>query len=343
MPDQGRYKMGTIARMTGFSPALLRAWERRHEILIPERTPSGHRLYTDKDLQALHRVRVLLEQGRSIGEIAHAGRSALLASAPEPSTVGGIDETPASSTGATGSLSDRLCEQIVAAAVAIDGRGIASALDQAFATLSPMVAIETVIGKAAAEIGRLWAEGKCGIAGEHLASALFRSRLLRLLEAGQQDEDFAPLALTACFPDEQHDVGAIVSSYRLTQLGYRISYLGPDLPFEEVERAMVSLKPACVFLSVGREVLLHAHKHHVIRLLKRFGDQARIVIGGQGVVNADKDIERAGGLLWLAGRPLTELGQALAAFSRKSSSRAAGRNGRAPGVKRGGTSRRRRG
>ena len=76
------YKMGTIAELSGFSPELLRAWERRHALLEPERTEGGHRLYTDDDLRVLRRVKSLLDQGRSIGEVAQRGRAALLAESP---------------------------------------------------------------------------------------------------------------------------------------------------------------------------------------------------------------------------------------------------------------------
>jgi DNA-binding transcriptional MerR regulator len=56
-------------------------------LLIPERGPGNQRLYTDADVQVLRAVRVLLDQGRSIGEIALLGRKALLASPapPQPS------------------------------------------------------------------------------------------------------------------------------------------------------------------------------------------------------------------------------------------------------------------
>ena len=33
----GPYKIGTLSRLTGFSPALLRAWEKRFGLITPER------------------------------------------------------------------------------------------------------------------------------------------------------------------------------------------------------------------------------------------------------------------------------------------------------------------
>ena len=50
------YKMGTLAELTGLSPILLRAWERRHDLLCPERTAGGHRLYIGRVLKMQHQA-----------------------------------------------------------------------------------------------------------------------------------------------------------------------------------------------------------------------------------------------------------------------------------------------
>jgi DNA-binding transcriptional MerR regulator len=78
---RGQHKIATVSRLTGFSPGLLRAWETRHKLLAPARGPGGQRLYSDEDLTLLRRVRTLISEGRSIGEIAAAGRRQILSSA----------------------------------------------------------------------------------------------------------------------------------------------------------------------------------------------------------------------------------------------------------------------
>lgn len=42
--------------MIGFSPHTIRAWERRHQILKPHRTPSGQRRYSVDDVELLREV-----------------------------------------------------------------------------------------------------------------------------------------------------------------------------------------------------------------------------------------------------------------------------------------------
>jgi PAS domain S-box-containing protein len=50
------YTIGEVASMIGFSPHTIRAWERRHQILKPYRTPSGQRRYSDDDVELLREV-----------------------------------------------------------------------------------------------------------------------------------------------------------------------------------------------------------------------------------------------------------------------------------------------
>lgn len=83
-PRTIRYKMKTIAELTGFSPTLLRAWERRYTFLDPDRLEKGHRLYTESDLQVLEVVKSMLDQGYSVGEVAAIGRESLLSQGVSP-------------------------------------------------------------------------------------------------------------------------------------------------------------------------------------------------------------------------------------------------------------------
>lgn len=48
--------IGDLAHRTGVSTAVLRMWETRHGFPVPERLPSGHRRYTDADVELVRQV-----------------------------------------------------------------------------------------------------------------------------------------------------------------------------------------------------------------------------------------------------------------------------------------------
>ena len=70
--DEGLYPIRTVSEASGVNSITLRAWERRYGLFKPKRTPKGHRLYSDKDIQRIHQVLELLAKGVSIGRVAKA-------------------------------------------------------------------------------------------------------------------------------------------------------------------------------------------------------------------------------------------------------------------------------
>lgn len=303
--------MGTMARLSGFSPVVLRAWEKRHGLLEPERGPGGHRLYTEYDLRVLRRVSVLLAEGHRIGEIALAGREALATEATESlhgePVLGGTDPRGTPPHRVATELEAR-CRDIVDAAVAIDGPRLQQALDTAFALVAPETVVCQVLEPAARAIGDLWASGQCSVAGEHLASQAFIARLHRLIEARNTTHPAeSPVVLCACLPGERHEIGALVLAFFLARTGLRVSYLGADLPLEDLEAAITRLAARAVYLSVKRPPVLEAHRARLLDLVERRGGEVVFLIGGSGVTGHEADLLEAGARLWPEARSVWEL------------------------------------
>ena len=63
------YKIGAVARLTGLPANTIRTWERRHSVVVPQRTPSGGRLYSDADVSRLQLIVVLLGLNESISAV----------------------------------------------------------------------------------------------------------------------------------------------------------------------------------------------------------------------------------------------------------------------------------
>jgi DNA-binding transcriptional MerR regulator len=50
-----------VSRLTGVNPVTLRAWERRYGLIQPTRTESGHRLYSQANIEAIRSILAWLE------------------------------------------------------------------------------------------------------------------------------------------------------------------------------------------------------------------------------------------------------------------------------------------
>jgi MerR family transcriptional regulator, light-induced transcriptional regulator len=71
-PDAGAgyLRIGQLAKRTGVSPELLRAWEQRYGLLQPTRTPGGFRLYSAADEARVQRMQSLVADGHAAAQAA---------------------------------------------------------------------------------------------------------------------------------------------------------------------------------------------------------------------------------------------------------------------------------
>ena len=64
-----RHPIRVVARPTGLSRDVLRAWELRYGTVLPARRAGGQRLCSDDDIDRLRLIQQALEAGRRIGQV----------------------------------------------------------------------------------------------------------------------------------------------------------------------------------------------------------------------------------------------------------------------------------
>ena len=62
--DKAFYRIGEVSQLLQVEPYVIRFWEKEFTHIKPERTPSGHRLYQKKDIDALIVIKKLLYERR---------------------------------------------------------------------------------------------------------------------------------------------------------------------------------------------------------------------------------------------------------------------------------------
>ena len=65
-----QFSIGVVARRTQMHPETLRVWERRYELIVPERTDTGRRLYSEVDILKVSLVKQLTERGHAVSTVA---------------------------------------------------------------------------------------------------------------------------------------------------------------------------------------------------------------------------------------------------------------------------------
>ena len=70
--EEALFPIRKVSEVTGVNAITLRAWERRYGLFKPQRTPKGHRLYSEKDIAKIREVLKLLSKGVAIGRVVNA-------------------------------------------------------------------------------------------------------------------------------------------------------------------------------------------------------------------------------------------------------------------------------
>jgi MerR family transcriptional regulator, light-induced transcriptional regulator len=272
-------RIGELARRTGTSPELLRAWEQRYGLLRPSRSEGGFRLYSDQDEARVSRTKALIAQGLSASE---AARRALV-----PESGSREEEADAAPT-------ESLAVELREALDRFDGERAEGVLDRILGALSLETAMQDVLLPYLHLLGDRWATGEVSVAQEHFASSLIRGRLLGLARGWGVGD--GPSLLLACPPGEEHDLGLIMFGIAAWRRGWRITYLGQDTPIATIDQAVEAVEPALVVLAIAEGTLLGPQTHE-LRMLS-----ARVPIAVGGGVRPE---ELAGlGIRMLVGDPV---------------------------------------
>lgn len=275
------YEIQEVAELTGLSAARLRAWERRYDVVRPERQANGYRAYSASQVALLRAFARLVNAGERIGDLAADSRDAVMARAE--------------SANGDGSLLTRMVE-----AVRGYDRDLLEALvSERLDSLGLKRFADEVVLPLATQVGDLWALGRLPIASEHLASEVIVHALKGAIREIPRD---GPLLLAAGLPGERHEWGLLATLAAAQSEGWQVHYLGVDLPLEEVIQAAWALRPAAVALSASDPDLLERNLPSLARFVARLPPNIRAVIGGRGVLPAGNNLLRHGFQLEL-GRP----------------------------------------
>lgn len=150
-----------------------------------------------------------------------------------------------------------LVDQLEQTLEAFDEAGGHRVLAEAFAELDLEDALSDVLLPYLHGMGERWSKGAIGVAQEHFASNVIRTRLSLLMNSEARTD--GPLAVLACMPGEHHEFGLMAMALALSRLGWRTCYLGADTPTTELDLTCLTLHPDAVVLAAHSHTAFEAH------------------------------------------------------------------------------------
>lgn len=251
------YNIKAVVQATNISPSTLRAWERRYNMCQPQRSDSGYRLYSDRDIAIIRWLKAQVDAGMSISQ-AVAWLQTLIEESTNGQAIALPDPTGRTQDAAHAAPLSQLDVQnfaalharLLEALLLFDEHEAEQVLASAYALYSIEQVGEYVIVPTMVEIGERWHRGELSITREHYATSYLLQRLgaiLRVVPNGYS----GPLVWVGCAPGERHEMGVLLLCIYLRRAGYQVRYLGQDLEQDDLIAEALVQKPSLILFSAS--------------------------------------------------------------------------------------------
>ena len=287
--EQILYPIKVVAKRTGLSPHVIRAWEKRYDAVSPHRTDTNRRLYSTEQIERLTLLRLATAVGWNIGRIAQYPTDQLKSllsdnNASDHTPTRLVHETPGKRTASDNKISnpEYYLDACLRAVEIFEVEKLEHMLSEASVYLSQPVLLDQVIEPMMSTIGERWREGALRISQEHMASAAVRT-FVGHLRSSYETTQSAPVIIVTTPAGQIHENAALIASITAASEGWRVTYLGPNLPAEEIAGAVVLQHASAVALSIIYPAGDPGLRDELLKLRHQLPEEVAILVGGKGM------------------------------------------------------------
>jgi DNA-binding transcriptional MerR regulator/methylmalonyl-CoA mutase cobalamin-binding subunit len=269
------YPIRTVSTLTGVNPITLRAWERRYGLVTPKRTAGGHRVYTRKDIDRIHHILAMIENGVAIGRVNDALSEGRMARARV------LKKDPWT----------EFRGRMTAAISQFDENRLEDVYNELLSRYPLELVTREVLLPLLVELGERWSGRIGGVAEEHFFAVYLRNKLGARFHHRHRTAA-GPRLLAACLPGEHHETGLLLFALAAHEHGFRVVLLGADMPLAELGYAARSSQADAIVLSGSIEPEAKRLDIELPRLVLEAG--VPVLVGGLASVRERDAIVAAG-------------------------------------------------
>lgn len=236
-PFLTRFSISDLEGFSGVKAHTIRVWERRYNLLSPDRTASNIRTYGLAELKALLNVAYLNRHGVKISRIARLSQQEREAR---------VREIAAKNT----DHHDRL--NALKVAMAGYDTGLFQRTSEIHRTREGFRSlIERLYAPLLDHVGVLWQSSSICPAQEHFVSNLIRQKIIREIDQVEPTVQGNDSTYVLFLPENEiHELGLLYVHYLLRTAGQRVIYLGQSVPLEDLQHVAAQLAGPIEFISV---------------------------------------------------------------------------------------------
>jgi DNA-binding transcriptional MerR regulator len=263
-----QYSIKDLEQLTGIKAHTIRIWEKRYQLIEPERTSTNIRYYSDSDLKKLLNVSTLNRNGLKISSIVTMKNEEINERIME------ISETSHDS--------DNQIEQLIVAMIDMDEQRFERVLSTSVIKIGFDDTVVKVLYPFFEKIGLLWQIGTIYPAQEHFVSNLIRQKLIIAIDGQSGNSKPSSMTFLLFLPsNEWHELGLLFYNYLVKKAGMKVIYLGQSVPFEDLIEVSSKQKIDYLFTSITTPLTLKKYSDYIHQLSTAFPDKIVYINGYQ--------------------------------------------------------------
>ncbi len=216
------YSIKDLEQLTGIKAHTIRMWEKRYNLIAPERTDSNIRFYSEEELRRLLNISLLNKNGQKISKLASLSNLELC------EMVNSLNSE----------LSDKShqIDLLTRAMINLDENGFNRTLNKAIVKNGFEETLQNLVYPFLEKVGVLWQTGIINPSREHFVSAILKQKIYtaydRILASPGETAQSIVFALN---DREYHELSLLIGNYIAKRLKYNTVYLGQAVPYSSLK------------------------------------------------------------------------------------------------------------
>lgn len=228
------YKIKDLEVLSGVKAHTIRIWEKRYNLLTPERTDTQIRLYTDEDLVILLNVCLLYKHGVKISHIANMSFPQIQSKVYEIQELHKTEDS---------------YEQFILALLNLDEKLFGATLGALIEDVGLSDTFTKHLVPFLDRIGVMWLVGSINPAQEHFISNLIRQKVISEIDKLPIPETQTDSVMLYLPEHEWHEISLLFYQFILRSKNIPTIYLGQSLPYDSLILCVKQLKPKALVTS----------------------------------------------------------------------------------------------
>lgn len=219
-----KYNIKDLEKLTGIKAHTIRIWEKRYDLIQPDRTETNFRLYNNEQLKRLLNISILNKAGVKISKIASLEQDEIT---QQVATFLDTDT-------ATVTKIDSLLQPLMD----LDEATFVRKMDDFVNELGLEGTMIEIIYPFLTKVGSLWLTDTISPAQEHFITHIIRQKIIVAIDQCKSVHPEARTFLLYLPEHEMHELGLLFLYYVIRSRGHKVYYLGQFVPYEDVQKIL---------------------------------------------------------------------------------------------------------